>query len=210
MAQIDIETGTEQRLLESALKLFSMRGYEGTSVRKIIEDAGVTRPALYYYFESKEDLYRTLLREKFAKILNRFTRVIREVSSCRERLKSIILSTFEDAERAPEVARLMLNIVFSAQGGAPKIDGEELGRQRLRPLVLIMEDGIRDGELRNEDPVSLALAFSGLMDMHVMAKLCQPDAKLTRKLGEGLVELFLEGASSKGIFDGEIRSPFIV
>ncbi|MGC9053361.1 MAG: TetR/AcrR family transcriptional regulator, partial [Candidatus Hydrogenedens sp.] len=52
---------TEERLLKSALKLFSEKGYEGTSIREIIEDAGVTRPVLYYYFQNKEDLFRKLV-----------------------------------------------------------------------------------------------------------------------------------------------------
>ncbi len=41
---------TVKRLLESALVLFSEKGYEGASIREIIERAGVTRPVLYYYF----------------------------------------------------------------------------------------------------------------------------------------------------------------
>ena len=36
----------ESKLLESALALFSDKGYEGTSIREIIEGAGVTRPVL--------------------------------------------------------------------------------------------------------------------------------------------------------------------
>ncbi len=58
----------ETRLLESALTLFSDKGYEGTSIREIIEGAGVTRPVLYYYFENKEDLFRRLVETKFAEL----------------------------------------------------------------------------------------------------------------------------------------------
>ncbi|HOH51706.1 MAG TPA: helix-turn-helix domain-containing protein, partial [Candidatus Hydrogenedentes bacterium] len=60
MEQTPLESGNEAeaRLLESALKIFSEKGYEGTSIREIIEGAGVTRPVLYYYFQNKEDLFR--------------------------------------------------------------------------------------------------------------------------------------------------------
>jgi len=51
----DPANGAEIRLLEGALSLFSKKGYEGASVREIIEEAGVTRPVLYYYFKNKED-----------------------------------------------------------------------------------------------------------------------------------------------------------
>ena len=38
------------RLLEAGLKLFANRGYAGTSVQDITEEAKVTKPTLYYYF----------------------------------------------------------------------------------------------------------------------------------------------------------------
>ncbi|MBW2208934.1 MAG: helix-turn-helix transcriptional regulator, partial [Deltaproteobacteria bacterium] len=45
-------------LLEAATALFAQKGYAGTSVREIVERAGVTKPVLYYYFENKEGLFR--------------------------------------------------------------------------------------------------------------------------------------------------------
>jgi len=41
------------RLLDTALDLFSRRGYEGTGVQQIVTTAGVTKPTLYHYFGSK-------------------------------------------------------------------------------------------------------------------------------------------------------------
>jgi AcrR family transcriptional regulator len=49
-------TDTEERLLDHSLTLFAEKGYEAASVREIIEATGVTRPVLYYYCSSKEDL----------------------------------------------------------------------------------------------------------------------------------------------------------
>ena len=48
--------GTRERILEVALDLFVEQGYEKTSLREIAERVGVTKAALYYHFESKDDL----------------------------------------------------------------------------------------------------------------------------------------------------------
>ena len=48
-------------LLAAATALFAQKGYAGTSVREIVERAGVTKPVLYYYFENKEGLFRAIL-----------------------------------------------------------------------------------------------------------------------------------------------------
>lgn len=49
---------TRARLIESALKLFGERGFEGASTRDIATEAGLNAPALQYYFDNKEGLYR--------------------------------------------------------------------------------------------------------------------------------------------------------
>jgi AcrR family transcriptional regulator len=52
------ETGTETRrqILQAALDLFSAKGYAETSLREIAEKVGISKPALYYHFDSKDDL----------------------------------------------------------------------------------------------------------------------------------------------------------
>jgi AcrR family transcriptional regulator len=47
---------TRERILEIALELFSEQGYDKTSLREIAERLGVTKAALYYHFERKEDI----------------------------------------------------------------------------------------------------------------------------------------------------------
>jgi AcrR family transcriptional regulator len=49
-------SATRERILDVALELFNEQGYEKTSLREIAERLGVTKAALYYHFERKEDL----------------------------------------------------------------------------------------------------------------------------------------------------------
>jgi AcrR family transcriptional regulator len=52
---------TRERILEVALELFTAKGYDATSMREIAERLNITKPALYYHFDSKEEIVRTLL-----------------------------------------------------------------------------------------------------------------------------------------------------
>jgi AcrR family transcriptional regulator len=47
---------TRERILDVALELFNEQGYDGTSLREIAERLGITKAALYYHFERKEDI----------------------------------------------------------------------------------------------------------------------------------------------------------
>ena len=52
---------TRSRILESAIKLFSARGFNAASVADICKDAGISKGAFYHHFESKQALFLALL-----------------------------------------------------------------------------------------------------------------------------------------------------
>ncbi len=54
---------TRERILRAALRLFADQGYGATSMREIAEQLGITKAALYYHFDSKEDIVRALLAD---------------------------------------------------------------------------------------------------------------------------------------------------
>lgn len=66
MAASETRTGrhTRQDILETALRLFTEKGYEDTSVRDIAQALGITPAALYYHFRSKEDIATGYLQQR--------------------------------------------------------------------------------------------------------------------------------------------------
>lgn len=62
-----------EKIVESARKLFAEKGYANTSIPDLVNAAGVTRGALYFYFKSKDELFgevfERVLREMFARAL---------------------------------------------------------------------------------------------------------------------------------------------
>ena len=68
---------TRQAIVDAALACFEAQGYAGTNVDDIADAAGISRAALYQYFESKEQLYIELMRRAGADLL----RLIRRLGS---------------------------------------------------------------------------------------------------------------------------------
>ena len=54
---------TKERILAAALELFSQNGYAGTNIRELTASLGLVKSAMYKHFESKEDIWNTLLDE---------------------------------------------------------------------------------------------------------------------------------------------------
>src|ERR1044071_7616691 len=64
--------GPERRrpeVLDAALKLFLEGGYDGTSMQAVADEAGVTKPVVYACFDSKDELFRSLLAREERRIL---------------------------------------------------------------------------------------------------------------------------------------------
>jgi AcrR family transcriptional regulator len=58
------QTSTRDRIVETALRLFSERGTASVSVRDLAEAAGVTVPGLYYHFASKAELIQAVYQAR--------------------------------------------------------------------------------------------------------------------------------------------------
>lgn len=65
MTQVERSEKSRQQILDSALKLFSHKGYGATSVRDISEDAGLSKGNVYHHFPDKEAIFRALIDRYF-------------------------------------------------------------------------------------------------------------------------------------------------
>jgi AcrR family transcriptional regulator len=119
------------RLLNAAEELFADLGFNGTSVRQIVEKADVNLGALPYYFGTKENLFKQVLLRRAEPLRNERKRLIEELQArgTPPTLEDVIWALVEPAFRtsrandafrrllgrasmdpAPEVRRLMLEI----------------------------------------------------------------------------------------------------
>ena len=53
----DHKEQSRERILQSAVRLFTRKGFDNTSIDEVMADAGLTRGAFYAHFKSKQDLY---------------------------------------------------------------------------------------------------------------------------------------------------------
>jgi AcrR family transcriptional regulator len=72
--------GTWQRIVDVATTLFTDQGYDGTSLREIADQLGFTKAALYYHFESKEEILRAIL-EPTEELLDEFMERLEDAGS---------------------------------------------------------------------------------------------------------------------------------
>lgn len=64
-----IEPERRRRVLHAAAQEFASEGFDRASLGRIAGGAGVSKPALYYYFEDKADLFVTVVREAWERLM---------------------------------------------------------------------------------------------------------------------------------------------
>src|SRR4029453_19166292 len=58
------------RILDTAGRVFAERGFDNASINAILDQAGVSKGAAYYYFDSKEDLFWTVVQHFGRELVN--------------------------------------------------------------------------------------------------------------------------------------------
>lgn len=76
LTQEERKTETRQLLIESAVETFAQLGFHGASVDKIAEYAGFSKGAFYAHFNSKEELFLTILKQQMHLHVNNIHQVI--------------------------------------------------------------------------------------------------------------------------------------
>ncbi len=85
-----------RHLARVAARLFADRGFEATSVREIVEAAGVAKPTLYYHFQSKEGLASALLTVPLTNLVDTLRHVVKTVKDPIACLEQVIEARLRD------------------------------------------------------------------------------------------------------------------
>ena len=105
-----------QHLGQTALKLFARKGYTATSVNEIVEAAGVTKPMLYYYYGSKEQLARRLVVEPLEKLTEKLKALEFDSADPLDREIGWLTAQLEFCREDADRARFVFALYFGPLG----------------------------------------------------------------------------------------------
>jgi AcrR family transcriptional regulator len=140
-------TDRRRTILEAALGLFAVRGYEGASVDDIAAEAGITVAVIYSHFKSKEELHATVLEEQWQSLLAYQGPRVLEKPAGQQRIREAYASFFEWCQANPLAWRL----VFREVGGPPAVVAAH------ERVLALLTQGIV-ALLASEDPADPRLA----------------------------------------------------
>jgi len=124
-----IQKQNRKRILDAALEVFSAQGFRGATLDQIAAEAGLSKPNLLYYFDSKEAIHSALLTGLLTTWLEPLRR-INPAGEPRAELLGYMRRKLAMAREYPRESRLFANEVLQ---GAPRLAGFIAGE--LKSLV---------------------------------------------------------------------------
>ncbi|NDJ54585.1 MAG: TetR/AcrR family transcriptional regulator [Chloroflexi bacterium] len=146
------KTGTRQRILAVASRLFAEKGYTATSVRDIAAELGIANPSLYYHFKSKSDILVELLAEPLQRVAvaaeeakplsgeARTRRIIHGLLEALEVHSGIAVTAFQEAEQISDTQN---ELVFSNQAQVVELLGEDVAEDHRHLRVTMAIAGVQ-------------------------------------------------------------------
>lgn len=187
----------KERISECALHLFCKKGYDATSVREIVEAAGVTKPVLYYYFKNKEDLLAKILQETLGGYTVRIEAICTQTNeNVLGILRQLVDLYREVAKNKPEIVRLINSICYS--GIYDEIFDFSAFMDNLTGLVAsVLQRAKENGQLRSDMEVhTIASHFLGMLSHGMDYMVYKPEQELGEELLDSVLPLLLDGAIS--------------
>jgi AcrR family transcriptional regulator len=161
---------TASRILAAAEESFAAHGLAGARTERIAARAGVNKGLLYYYFGSKRNLYRAVLRQLLEQFRQTISPADSPLQAPRERLIAFVNSYFDFLASHPNFPRLVQREVMESKGELDWILNDYY-RPVLRGVVGVIEAGIRQGDFRRLDPQQASLTLMGATTSYFAAPL---------------------------------------
>ena len=186
-----------QEMLDTALDLFSQKGYHNVSMAEIAQKAEFAIGTLYKFFQNKEDLYKALLLELCDEFEESIAQAIEPPQDEVEKIRGYIQAKTEVVRRNLCFIRLYLaesrGASFNIKAG---LDDEI--RQRyydsLESIAAIFASGIKNKRFKNiAEPYYLAVALASVLDAFLLLWLDAPERHPYPDNPDTILDIFFKG-----------------
>lgn len=159
-------TARRDDILQSAVRLFVTKGYHAATLQDIADELGLTRPAFYYYFRSKQEILEAICRkavEAADAVVNQALKLpaASNAQAVRQTLQAYAAYIAADIT----TAIMMRNYEEMSPGEKQRLTTRRRARQD--KVLALVKKGIRAGEFSSAQPkIAVLSAFEAIHSVH--------------------------------------------
>lgn len=184
-----------EEILAAARRVFALRGFRGTTIADIAEDAGIALGTIYLYFASKEDVFSALSEQFNSLIVSAMIHAPAAIS-LDETMRRRVENVFDACAANRDLVRLV--VLNTDPDSAATRRRREADLARSRPMVEAIRRGMANGTVRQGDPCIMTRLITGLASIAVYQAFVLSDGRDAEKYktacGDMIVSYMTPGA----------------
>jgi AcrR family transcriptional regulator len=146
------------QIIETAERLFAKKGFDGTSVRDIAEEAGINVAMISYYFGSKEKLMEAIFEVKIGRVQMRVEELLRDTSMIpMQKVYTLIDEHIERVFTSQQFYRIMICEQVSNSNPAIMEKVKQLKLKNTELIAELIKEGQKKGDFKKKVDVVLML-----------------------------------------------------
>lgn len=202
MSAIIVDKKKKQRsIIRSAIKVFSHKGFDRSTVSDIAKEAGIGKGTFYEYFKSKDEVIHLTFDYFMKELVPDFQEIVHQSIPASEKIMLMIksISHITESKEQQDLLGLMFDVWAEGIRSQPHRKSTELKMKRLykdyrEPVVEVLKQGIRTGEFRSDIKTKVeASVLVGLIDGLMVQWILDREKFPLQSALEAVVETILNG-----------------
>jgi TetR/AcrR family transcriptional regulator len=185
---LDKDLNTEKRILESARRIFHVKGLMGARMQEIADEAKINKAMLNYYFRSKDKLFEAVFRDAAGEFFPKVFQMINMEAPLFEKIEKFI----EGYLTFLQCNMCIPGFIISELSQNPQRLKEIFLENHIRPpekFVSEIKDAVERKEIIPVDPMMLILNILSLCIFPIVAK---PIIETVFNIGEEQYKIMIE------------------
>lgn len=186
------------QILDAAMPVFARLGFAHARMDDIVEASGLSKGALYWYFKSKEEIITGILHSLFKTDIEQLRGLLDRGGTVSERLLMLTRYRIAGLKRVSHLIPIFVEFyaVTVREDWVRRFISEYL-RDFRELLVDLIQQGINREEFRPVSTTATAVTISAIYEGLMVHWLADPEVVQWDVVGEGSVQLLLEGIKAR-------------
>ena len=184
----------KNQILDAATKVFVRRGFQHARMDDIVEESGLSKGTLYWYFKSKEDIINAILHRLFIGDLAYLENLMQAEGTASERLIQLTDHRIKGLQQMSSLVPIIFEFYAVAvhQQWVKQFINDYF--QHFRTLLeKLIQQGIDRGEFRKVNARNTAISISSLYEGLTLHWMIDPQTVPLEILDENSIPLLLDG-----------------
>jgi len=158
---------TRRRILESATQVFASKGFHNAAVDDIVKASGTSKGAVYFYFESKEQIFLSLVEGYASTLAQEIQTAVPRARGLVAQIEAAVVTLVRNFQNHRDLAKIVLGDWLSM---GPEYQGKRIALKAMLVEVLrgYLDRAVEDGKIAPQDTETAAYVWIGAISEVVL------------------------------------------